>query len=110
MLVPRSGRGSVTALFLLYDPDYGCHGNSYIAIIDFAGNDTCSLGSSDVTYKAVDAGEGAASGFTIAGSKVLVSKSGVGEGQRASLYEPPNIAASIGNLPEVRVKWWKELK
>ncbi len=110
MLVPRSGRGNVTALYLLYDPEYGCHGNSYIAIIDFAGNDTCSLGSSDVTFKAVDAGEGAASGFTIAGSKVLVSKSGIGQGERAHLTSPPDIAASIGGPAPPRVKWWKELK
>ena len=111
MLVPRnvSGTSTVTALFLLYDPDKGCKGNSYVAQIDFIGGDTCQP-TNATTFKAHDAGEGAASGFTVAGSRVLVSKSGVGEGQRASLYEPPNIAASIGNLPEVRVKWWKELK
>lgn len=110
MLVPRSGSGSVTALFLLYDPEYGCHGNSYIAIVDFAGNNSCSLGSSDVTFKAVDAGKGAASGFTIAGNKVLVSKSGIGQGERAYLDSPPDIAASVGGTPEPKVKWWKELK
>ncbi len=111
MLVPRNVKGTdtVTALFLLYDPDKGCKGNSYVAQIDFIGGDTCQP-TNATTFKAHDAGEGAASGFTVAGSRVLVSKSGVGEGQRASLYEPPNIAASIGNLPEVRVKWWKELK
>ena len=110
MLVPRTGRGSITALFLLYDPDYGCHGNSYIAIVDFTGNDTCSLDSADAKPKAVDAGEGAASGFTIAGDKVLVSKSGIGQGERAYLTSPPDIAASIGGAAPPRVKWWKELK
>jgi len=110
MLVPRTGRGSITALFLLYDPDYGCHGNSYIAIVDFAGNDTCSLDSADAKPIAVDAGEGAASGFTIAGDKVLVSKSGIGQGERAHLVSPPDVSASIGGPAPPRVKWWKELK
>jgi hypothetical protein len=108
MLVPKSGRGSVTALFLLYDPNEGCHGNSYVAVVDFIGNDTCVP--SGVAYKAFNAGPGAASGFTIAGDNVLVSKSGVGEGQKAGLYEPEDIAATVGPTPEPRVKWWKELK
>jgi hypothetical protein len=109
ILVPRSGKGTVTALYLLYDPDKGCKGNSYVAVIDFIGGDTCQP-TNTTTFKAYDAGEGAASGFTVAGSRVLVSKSGVGEGQRASLFEPPNIAASVGGIPEPKVKWWKELK
>ena len=45
----------------------------------------------------------------LAGDRVIVSKSGIGDGQRAGLYEPPEIGTSIGGLTP-RVKWWKELK
>ena len=107
-LVPRSGSGDVIALFLLYDPDNGCNGFSYVAKVEFSGGDACVPG--EPKYTAYEAGVGAASGFTIAGDKVLVSKSGIGEGQRASLYEPPNISASVGNTNKPKVKWWKELK
>ncbi len=108
MLVPKSGTGSNTALFLLYDPDIGCNGFSYVVVVDFEGDSTCKPGTP--TYKAYEAGVGAASGFTIAGDKVLVSKSGIGEGQQAGLYEPPNITAAIGGIPTPKVRWWKELK
>ena len=108
MLVPRSGVGQSKALFLLYDPEAGCYGRSYVAQIAFEGSETCTP--TNTAYKAFDAGEGAASGFTIAGTKVLVSKSGIGQGQKASLFEPPGVAASVGGIPEPKVKWWKELK
>ena len=108
MLVPKSGTGSNTALFLLYDPDLGCNGFSYVVVVDFEADTTCKPGTP--VYKAYDAGVGAASGFTIAGDKVLVSKSGIGEGQRAGLYEPPNITAAIGGTAVPKVRWWKELK
>lgn len=108
MLVPKDPTKSVTALFLIYDPDDGCQGRSYVAIVDFAPGSTCAPGSP--TYTAFDAGPGAASGFTIAGDKVLVSKSGVGEGKKASIFEPPGIAASVGGTITPKVKWWKELK
>ncbi len=97
-----------TALFLVYDPDLGCHGNSYVIVVDFDGDAGCKP--ANVKYTVYSAGEGAASGFTIAGKKVLVAKSGIGEGQRAGLYEPPNISAAIGKNPLPKVKWWKELK
>lgn len=108
MLVPKSGTGSITALFLLYDPDDGCNGSSYVVKVDFEGSSSCTP--QNATYTAYSAGVGAASGFTIAGDKVLVSKSGIGQGQRASLYEPPDIAASIGSSMTPRVRWWRELK
>jgi hypothetical protein len=108
LLVPRDGRGSLTALFLLYDPDEGCNGNSYVAVVEFEGSATCEP--ANVTYTAFDAGVGAASGFTIAGDKVLVSKSGIGEGVIAGLFEPPGIAASVGGVATPRVRWWRELK
>lgn len=108
MLVPKDPTKSVTAMFLLYDPDDGCQGRSYVAVVDFTPGSTCTPGTP--TYTAFDAGPGAASGFTIAGDKVLVSKSGVGEGEKASIFEPPGISASVGGTITPKVKWWKELK
>lgn len=108
LLVPRSGHGTLTALYLLYDPEEGCYGNSYVAQAEFEGSGRCEP--TNVTWTAYDAGVGAASGFTIAGDKVLVSKSGIGQGQRAGLYEPPGIAASVGGTSTPRVRWWRELK
>lgn len=108
MLVPKSGKGTSTALFLLYDPDVGCNGFSYVAVAEFEGDSSCRPGTP--TWKAFPAGVGAASGFTIAGDKVLVSKSGIGEGERAGLYVPPNISAAIGGTAVPKVRWWKELK
>lgn len=110
LLVPRSGTGTSTALFLLYDPNEGCYGNSYVAKVDFEGSTQCAPTVATDGYRAFDAGAGAASGFTIAGTKVLVSKSGVGQGQKAGLFEPPGISAATGPAPDPKVKWWKELK
>ncbi len=108
MLVPKSGKGTSTALYLLYDPDEGCNGFSYVAIAEFEGSSSCTP--TNVSWSAYEAGVGAASGFTIAGDKVLVSKSGIGEGERAGLYIPPNISAAIGGTAVPKIRWWKELK
>jgi len=115
LLAPKDETQSITALFLVYDPDEGCDGNSYVLQVDFKGTGaTCSLrdnqGNFDVTQKAFNAGAGAASGFTIAGTQVLVAQSGIGEGQRAKLFVPEGLAASLAGGVEPRVRWWKELK
>lgn len=108
MLVPKSGEGTTTALFLLYDPEVGCNGASYVAIAEFKGDSSCQPGTP--TWKAYSAGVGAASGFTIAGDKVFVSQSGIGEGEQARLYRPKGIEAAIGGVAVPKVRWWKELK
>ncbi|MHB8800986.1 MAG: pilus assembly protein [Thermoanaerobaculia bacterium] len=115
LLAPKDDTQSITALFLVYDPEEGCDGNSYVLQVDFKGiGASCSLrdnqGNFDVEQKAFNAGAGAASGFTIAGTQVLVAQSGVGEGQRAKLYVPEGLAASLSGGVEPRVRWWKELK
>lgn len=115
LLAPKDATQSITALFLVYDPDEGCDGNSYVLQVDFKGiGASCSLrddqGNFDITQKAFNAGAGAASGFTIAGTQVLVAQSGIGEGQRAKLYVPEGLAASLAGGVEPRVRWWKELK
>ena len=61
------------------------------------------------TYKVFDAGAGAASGAVVAGDKILVVKSGVGD-EKAGVYEPPNIKAAIGAPTTPTPLWWKELK
>jgi hypothetical protein len=115
LLAAKDDTQSVTALFLVYDPEEGCDGNSYVLQVDFKGTGaSCDLknnqGNYDVTQKAFNAGAGAASGFTIAGTQVLVAQSGVGEGQRAKLFVPEGLAASLAGGVEPRVRWWKELK
>lgn len=115
LLAPKDETQSVSALFLVYDPEEGCDGNSYVLQVDFKGTGaSCNLrnnqGSFDIVQKAFNAGAGAASGFTIAGTKVLVAQSGIGEGQRAKLFVPEGLAASLAGGVEPRVRWWKELK
>lgn len=115
LLAPKDATQSITALFLVYDPEEGCDGNSYVLQVDFKGiGASCNLKdgqqSPDPVQKAFNAGKGAASGFTIAGTQVLVAQSGIGEGERAKLYVPEGLAASLAGGVEPRVRWWKELK
>lgn len=115
ILAPKDDTQSISALFLVYDPAEGCDGNSYVLQVDFKGmGASCSLrdnlGNFDIKEKAFNAGAGAASGFTIAGTQVLVAQSGIGEGQRAKLFVPEGLAASLAGGVEPRVRWWKELK
>ncbi|MCE7958652.1 MAG: hypothetical protein DYH06_12055, partial [Acidobacteria bacterium ACB2] len=107
MLVDPTGGQPTTALFLLYDPTKGCNGNSYVAAIDFSATSCQPVVTNTRTY---DAGTGAGSGFTIAGDKVVVTKSGIGKDATAGLYQPPDIQSAIGSGIFVRPVWWQELK
>ena len=96
------------ALFLVYDPDAGvCVGNSYIIKIDFA---PTSLGA--ITIPATNvylAGAGASSGLAVAGDRVVVSRSYVGEDGRAFLQEVPNLRIPQGGMSG-NISWWMELQ
>jgi hypothetical protein len=99
------------ALFLVYDPDEfdattgNCAGTSYIIKLEFDPQNVTLAPAMDVYV----AGFGAASGFAIAGEKVLVSRSYVGENGRATLQEVPNLRIPPGNLSG-NVDWWLELQ
>ena len=66
---------------------------------------------SDCSY-AIDrynAGEGAASGFAIAGGQVILAKSHVGRDGRAEIQIVPDINISVGNQAQ-GIRWWQELQ
>lgn len=96
------------ALFLLYDPEAGtCIGTSYIIRLEFT---PASLGSIAVPAANVyAAGAGASAGFAIAGERVVVSRSYVGQDGRAFIQEVPNLRIPQGGLSG-SISWWLELQ
>jgi len=120
LLVPKSATGVSTALFLVYDPDIGCNGYSYVVQVDVQPKTTCAIDqspwnastnpNSTTKIDVYGAGVGAASGFTIAGTEVVVAKSGIGEGESAGLVKPPVPASITGGAGAVKPSWWRELK
>ncbi|HUM02341.1 MAG TPA: PilC/PilY family type IV pilus protein, partial [Thermoanaerobaculia bacterium] len=114
LLVPISGNSggeTFQALFLLYDPDAigYCRGYSYVVVITFELNKSCDLVTVDKT-EVFEGGEGAASGFAMAGTKIVVGKSGVGSGQKAGVFETPINILSYGGFGNVTPVYWKELQ
>jgi hypothetical protein len=107
MLIDPKGVAPTTAIFVVYDPTKGCNGNAYVVAVKFTVSG-CVIASHAVTT--YDAGAGASSGGTIAGGEYYVAKSGVGEGQQADLYKPPDIKSALGGGRIFRPVWWKELK
>jgi hypothetical protein len=115
LLVPNVGSGAVDyrALFLLYDPDAigYCRGFSYIVVIKFTLNSDCDKVTIPVDSITVSpAGEGAGSGFAMAGGQIVIGKSGLGPGQKAGVVITPiNIAGwnPGGNVTPV---YWRELQ
>ncbi len=112
LLVPGDGKGVANALFLLFDPDVGCNGWSYVAIVSF-NLTACASDFSVNPITKVDvfaAGAGAASGFALAGTEIVVAKSGIGKGASAGLVKPGvNITAYLG-LGNIAPNFWRELK
>ncbi len=91
------------ALFLLYDPDASCVGESYIIWVDFDPTDC----TADIFR--YSAGEGAASGFALAGGQVILAKSHVGSEGRAELGFVPDLQIQVGQQAQ-GVRWWQELQ
>jgi hypothetical protein len=108
LFVPIGGIGDPTAIFLLYDPDTAdCGGTSYIVKIAFnVGSDGNPATKKITMYKA---GEGAGSGFAIAGTSVMVGRSGVGSGAKGTLSKVPGLNPTQG-LSNPTPIWWRELK
>ncbi len=96
------------ALFLVYDPDAGaCVGTSYIIRVAFTPTALSSIiVPADQVYAA---GAGASAGFAVAGEKVVVSRSYVGQNGRAFIQEVPNLRIKQGGL-NGDVSWWLELQ
>jgi len=112
VLVPSAGSsGHPFALYLVYDPGGGlCVGKSYIVKVEFDPENLSSLLANPAAHvTSYEAGEGAAGGFAIAGEKVIVSQSGVGEGSEAHLLEVPDLTIQPGNSGNL-IRWWMELQ
>jgi hypothetical protein len=103
VFVPTTSTIDPFALFLLYDPDASCVGYSYIVRINFDPND-CSY-----ALDRYNAGEGAASGFAIAGGQVILAKSHVGRDGRAEIQIVPDINIAVGQQAQ-GIRWWQELQ
>ena len=112
LLVSLTGTNSNKGLFLVYDPDDGCQGHSYIVILSFTPPTDCTSVGVLVTggVSTFDAGTGAAAGFAIARNEIIVSKSAVGEGGQASILVPNIGASGLGSAAAFQPVWWKELK
>ncbi len=112
LLVPAMGSNSNPfALYLVYDPDGGvCVGKSYIVWLEFDPDDLGDILQHPGDWaKSFEAGEGAAGGFALAGDKVVVSQSAVGQGAEATLVEVPGLTIPPGN-PGLNISWWYELQ
>jgi hypothetical protein len=105
LLVPNNDSGEAIALFAVYDPASGdCAGTSYVIKIVF---DPTTLASAAVTVSLI--GSGAISGFAVAGNVIVVAKSGIGAGTRATAPVVPNVTVG-GSSNGMQPIWWRELQ
>jgi hypothetical protein len=107
LVVPVDGKTDPLAIFAVYDPDTtDCAGTSYIVTIKISYASNGNLAPEATAYSA---GSGAVSGFAVVGGKVIVARSGVGEGQRATISKVPDVSlTSVGGAPGPQV--WRELQ
>ena len=118
MVVDSSGLQPAKAIFLLYDPDNGCNGTSYVVIITFQSGKECTAptigpapGSPNTTgIETLGAGPGAASGITLTDKSLFAAKSGVGIGASASLTPVPIDINSLAGVPTFQPVWWRDVK
>jgi hypothetical protein len=114
MIVPISGSGTYRALFLVYDPDAigYCRGFSYVVVIPFTltNCDVVTVDTSGGGVVVAPAGEGAGSGFAMAGGQIVIGKSGLGQGQEAGVVATDINIADWGPGGAVRPIYWKELQ
>lgn len=109
MIVDQTGKSEEQALFLLYDPDNGCNGISYVAILTFKIPANCGK-PAIAQIQVFGAGPGAASGFTLTSNKLFASKSGVGRGQSAGLQEVNVPVNTLAGAPSFQPLWWRDVK
>lgn len=121
MVVDATGTGNNKALFLLYDPDSGCNGTSYITIINFISSKACDppaivadpdkipLGATS-GIDTTNAGAGAASGITLTDKGLFAAKSGLGRNSSANLQEIPLEVPLKAGVPQFLPVWWRDVK
>jgi hypothetical protein len=112
MIVDVTGVGEQQALFLLYDPDAGCNGRSYIAILTFQVATGCGRfkDSAFIKIDVFGAGPGAASGFTVAAGELFASKSSPGGAGGAFLYRVNIPVNTLTGPPSFQPLWWRDVK
>jgi len=119
LIVDNTGIQSEKAIFLLYDPDAGCNGTSYVVILTFQSGPTCSApaitppaGSPSGTtgIEALGAGPGAASGITLTDKKLFAARSGIGRDASATLTEVPVDVNTLSGIPTFVPVWWRDVK
>jgi hypothetical protein len=119
LIADSTGTGSESAVFLLYDPDTGCNGTSYVVTLTFQSGTTCSAPSigpasddkKNLTGIAiVAAGPGAASGITFTKTGLVAAQSGVGATATASLKSVDFDIKSVAGNPIFQPVWWRDVK
>ncbi len=108
LAVDQTGTGEEDALFLLYDPDNGCFGQSYIVQVTFTIPAGCAK-PTIVTIQTSGAGAGAASGLAATSTGAFVAQSGQGTAQ-AGLFKTdirPNLSSGAPTFFPV---WWRDVK
>ena len=118
MVVDSTGTGAENAIFLLYDPDTGCNGTSYVVILTFQSGTACTAptigpasGSPNTTGIVVlGAGPGAASGITFTNTGLVAAQSGVGPTASASLVSIGIDIKALAGVPTFQPVWWRDVK
>ena len=107
LLIPTKDSLPVIAVWSLYDPDTDdCAGTSIIVKMTITLDDNGVPTASTSSYSA---GSGAVSGFAIVGTQVVVAKSAVGEGKKATISKVPGLEIETGAGTPVPI-WWRELQ
>jgi hypothetical protein len=119
MVVDNTGIGNQKAIFLLYDPDSGCNGTSYVVILNFQSSPACHAPVIGPDPKKVGmttgietygAGPGAASGITLTDSGLFAAKSGIGRDASATLTPVPVPINSLSGIPTFVPSWWRDVR
>jgi hypothetical protein len=121
MVVDSTGLGNEKAIFLLYDPESGCNGTSYVVILNFFSNPRCSApiiwpdpnptaAPSSTGIETYGAGPGAASGITLTDQGVYAAKSGLGRDSSAKLEAVPVPISTLSGIPTFQPVWWRDVK
>ncbi len=109
MAVDQSGKGEEQALFLLYDPDNGCYGRSYVVVLTFKIPGNCKP-PNVVQVQTYGAGPGASSGIAITSSGGYAGQSGVGSGASAGLFKTEITPDVTSGAPAFFPVWWRDVK
>lgn len=102
-----SSSANPVALFLIYDPDSElCGGTSYVLKLTFDIQGGKPHVKSTNMYSA---GEGAASGFAVVAGKVVVAKSSIGSGGRATVKPVKGVNPTEG-MSSIAPLWYRQVE